>query len=149
MNEAKYDRVYLAQTDTTVGFLSRDADKLDAVKARLPGKQFLRVYADLSTFKAAGGRVPERHKSDVRRAKRRTHIVGGRAWRIVNDSHHRVFLKPFGWMYSTSANRSGFGFERDYCEARADVIVEDFRGLSEQRPSTIVKLGRYGRRRVR
>ena len=143
------NKIFLAQTDTTVGFLSQDDTRLEQVKARLPGKQFLKVFADLNTYKASGGRVPSRHKASVRRAKKTTFIVKGQAFRIANDGHHHHFLKRYGWMYSTSANRSGHRYERDFCVANADIIVEDFRGLHESASSTIMRLGREKRRKLR
>ena len=142
-------KVFLVQTDTTVGFLSRDDKKLEEVKARLPGKQFLKVFADLKSYKATGGRVPEKYKAIVRRAKKTTFIVKGQAFRIARDTEHNAFLKRYGWMYSTSANRSGHHYERDYCTAKADIIVEDFRGLHEDAASSLVRLGRETRRKLR
>ena len=143
------DKIILAQTDTTVGFLSRDEYALVKIKGRPPGKPFLKVYADLKTFKASGGRVPKRHRTRLRRSKKSTFVVKGAAFRIVSDSSHRNLLKSYGWLYSTSANQSGQPFERSFCEAGSDIIVEDFRGLHESPPSSIMKLGKKKRRKLR
>ena len=141
--------IFLVQTDTTVGFLSQNAARLETVKARPAGKQFLKVFYDLKHYKASGGRVPDRHKAAARRAKKTTFIVKNQAFRIVTEPLHRHFLQPYGWMYSTSANQSGQTFERAFCEANADIIVEDFRGFCECAASSIVRLGRVKRSRLR
>jgi tRNA A37 threonylcarbamoyladenosine synthetase subunit TsaC/SUA5/YrdC len=143
------DAVFLAQTDTTVGFLSQNGGRLEQIKSRLPGKQFLKVFADLKTYKASGGRVPNRHKAVVRRAEKTTFIVKGQAFRIVAAGEHHDFLKRYGWMYSTSANQSGHAFERTFCESNADIIVEDSRGLCECEASRILRLGNATRSRIR
>ena len=142
-------KVFLVQTDTTVGFLSRDAAALERIKGRPEGKPFLKVFADLKTYKASGGRVPSRYRKRVRHAKQTTFVVRNRAFRIVSDGEHHRFLKQWGWMYSTSANPSGRTYERAFCETNADVIVEDSRGLHEAPPSSIVRLGRTKRRSLR
>jgi tRNA A37 threonylcarbamoyladenosine synthetase subunit TsaC/SUA5/YrdC len=143
------NRVFLVQTDTTVGFLSQNAAALEQVKGRPEGKQFLKVFADLRTYKASGGRVPPKYRTAVRRAKKTTFIARNRAFRIVSDTEHHRFLQRYGWMYSTSANPSGCAYKRSFCEAEADIIVEDPGGLHEAPPSSIVRLGRTKRRSVR
>jgi tRNA A37 threonylcarbamoyladenosine synthetase subunit TsaC/SUA5/YrdC len=142
-------KIFLVQTDTTVGFLSQNAAALEQIKGRPQGKQFLKVFADLKTYRESGGRVPPKYRAAVRRAKKTTFIVRNRAFRIVSGTEHHCFLKQCGWMYSTSANPSGRAYERSFCEASADIIVEDDRGLHEAPPSSIVRLGRTKRRSVR
>lgn len=143
------NKIILAQTDTTVGFLSRDADALARVKGRPPHKQFLKVYAGLESFKANGGRVPNTRKARLRCSKKTTYIVKGSAFRIISEPRHYALVKPYGWLYSTSANQSGHGFERSFCEANADIIVEDVRGFRENPPSSIIRLGKTKMRRLR
>lgn len=143
------DKVLLTQTDTTVGLLSQSASRLATIKQRPQTKPFLKVYADLKAFKASGGRVPKSYRSQVRRSKQRTYVLKGKAFRIINESLHHRLLKQYGWSFSTSANQSGHSFERSFCEAAADIIVEDFRGLYEGIPSSIELLGRVKRRRLR
>lgn len=142
-------KVFLTQTDTTVGFLSQDAEALSRIKGRAPDKPFLKVYAEWKTFKAFGGRIPKTHRAYLRRARKTTFIVKNQASRIVNAGAHHTFLKPYGWFYSTSANQSGKPFERSFCEANADIIVLDKRGFSESVPSTIERLGREKKRKLR
>jgi tRNA A37 threonylcarbamoyladenosine synthetase subunit TsaC/SUA5/YrdC len=141
--------VILAQTDTTVGFLSQSQQALRNIKRRSQQKPFLKVYADLKRFKAAGGRIPPIHRVRLRRSKKTTYIVKSNAFRIVRDMHHHRLLQRYGWFFSTSANRSGEPYERSFCEAGADIIIEDFRGLYEAPPSSIERLGRKKRRKMR
>ncbi len=143
------DRVYLAQTDTTVGFLSQDAKKLALIKKRDPKKPFLisvDSFARLKTFV----RVPNRFKNSVRKAKKTTFVYpNNKALRVVQNSPHLLFLQKFGWMYSTSANESGKHFDEDFAWRVADVIVEDARGFFEGEPSRLIKLGREKFKKLR
>ncbi len=143
------NRVLLAQTDTTVGFLSQDSQQLSRIKERPDTKPFLKVYADLKSYKNSQNRVPRRYKKMLRRAEQTTFVINNRAFRIVKSEPHLSLIKKADWFYSTSANKSGHGFERTFCEESADIIVEDFRGLHEQAPSSIIKLGRSKRRKLR
>ncbi len=142
-------KVFLAQTDTTVGFLSQNADALIKIKERPTHKQFLKVYADWKTFKANGGRIPKAHRAYLRKAEKTTFITKGNANRVVNSGQHHTLLELYGWLYSTSANQSGKPYERSFCEASADIIVEDFRGFSESLPSSIELLGKIKRKKLR
>ena len=66
------DLVLLAQTDTTVGFLSQNEQKLRVVKQRSSNKPFLKVYSSFKSFKADNSRIPQQHKKMLRRAKKST-----------------------------------------------------------------------------
>ncbi len=143
------DKIYLAQTDTTVGFLSQDSAKLAAIKKRPPSKPFL-VSVDSFARLQGFARVPKRFRRFVRYARKTTFIYpNAKAVRVVRDERHLSFLKKFGWMYSTSANESGKRFDPSFAKAKADVIVEDSRGLFEGAPSKLLRLGRRRLRRVR
>jgi len=142
-------KVILAQTDTTVGFLSQSRQALSDVKTRSRQKPFLKVYADLKGFKASGGRIPKIHRTRVRRSRKTTYIVKSNAFRIVRDGPHHHLLKHYRWLFSTSANRSGHPYERSFCEASADIIIEDFRGLYEAPPSSLELLKKKKRIKIR
>lgn len=142
-------RVLLAQTDTTVGFLSQDGEKLNRIKQRPLGKSFLISFADFRTFKAHKGRIPKRFKAEVRRSRGVTYVVKNRAFRVIQEPLHRKILQPYGWLFSTSANLSGHRFERDFAEKNADIIIEDRRSLQEHPPSAIIKLTNRRKRRLR
>ncbi|RUM64959.1 MAG: hypothetical protein DSZ03_03465 [Sulfurimonas sp.] len=141
--------VFLAQTDTTVGFLSQDAAKLRAIKQRQSHKPFLKVYPSLQAFKTDHSHIPNRYKSMLRRTKKCTFISKGRAFRIVYDAEHNRLLKRFRFMYSTSANQSTHRYDKEFCIRNSDIIVQDSRGLTEESPSRIVQLGKKKRRKLR
>ncbi len=141
--------VLLAQTDTTVGFLSQDASKLRTIKQRHSDKPFLKVYASLKKFKADHAHIPPRYKSMLRRATKTTFISKNQAFRIVHDTAHNQLLQRFSFMYSTSANQSGHPYHKEFCSLNSDIIVQDSRGLFEGEPSRIIKLGKRMQRRLR
>ena len=141
--------VILAQTDTTVGFLSQDSRKLARIKERPSDKPFIQSFDSLRRYSAMGGRVPGEFKKRLRRAKATSFVINNRAIRIVADGEHHRLLKKYGWLYSTSANAKGGSFERVFAEAHADIIVEDNRGLFEGEASSIYKLNHKKIRRLR
>ncbi|MDD2267194.1 Sua5/YciO/YrdC/YwlC family protein [Sulfuricurvum sp.] len=132
-------KVFLAQTDTTVGFLSQDSKRLETIKMRADNKPFLKVYSDFKNLKR-DIRIPNTHKRLVRHACKTTFVVKNQAFRHVCDPYHARLIQPFGWLYSTSANESGQSYVREFCQSVSDIIVEDFRGLSEQSASQIFLL---------
>lgn len=117
-------------------------------KDRSGNKPFLKTFASLSEYKRTG-RIPSRFKREVRRSSKTTYIVKGQAFRIVSDGHYHRFLKPYGWLYSTSANASGEHFDPAFALKRASVAVEDNRGLFEDVPSNIYRLNPLNKRRIR
>lgn len=141
-------QILLAQTDTTVGFLSQNAKRLEEIKMRETGKPFLKVFSDFKTLQKEI-RIPSAHKRRVRHARKTTFVVKNQAFRYVSDPEHARLIAPYGWLYSTSANPSGDGYDREFCTRHADWIIEDSRGLSELASSSIYKLGRTRLRRLR
>jgi tRNA A37 threonylcarbamoyladenosine synthetase subunit TsaC/SUA5/YrdC len=139
--------LYLVQTDTTVGFLSQDSAKLSKIKNRPLNKEYLSVHSDFKNFKAMKKRIPNVHKAYARAAQRTTFVTKNRASRIVSNTAHHDFLKPFGWFYSTSANESGKSFEDSFVRNAAEIVVEDHCGFRQSQPSTILKLS--SKRKVR
>ena len=141
--------IYLAQTDTTVGFLSQDANKLSEIKERPSHKPFIQSFDSLKTYTEMGGRVPNRHKSRLRRSSSTTFVVNNRAIRIVADGKHHQLLSKHGWFFSTSANEKGKHFEMDFTKQKANIIIEDDRGLFEGTASNIYKINHKKIRRLR
>ena len=141
--------IILAQTDTTVGFLSANAQSLQEVKSRPLGKQFLKVYPSFESFKADGNRVPKKYKNLIRRSEKTTFVIKNRASRIVKNNPHLQMLQNYPWLYSTSANKSGHEFDKDFCIRKSDIIIEDSRGLQEDIPSTLYKLSNTNRKKIR
>lgn len=142
------DRVILTQTDTTVGFLSQDATRLEKIKMRPNNKPFLKVYADLHSLRH-DLRIPLSHRRRVRYAEKTTFIVKNQAFRLVQEGEHARLIRRYGWLYSTSANESGKNYDPLFCRSAADWIIEDARGLYESEPSQIYTLGRLGTQKLR
>ena len=141
--------VYLAQSDTTAGFLSQNSFKLASCKKRDPNQPFIICVDSFKTLNKFT-RVPKQFKSKVRRAKKTTFIYpSNRAIRVVKDEKHLKFLKKFGWMYSTSANETKKKFDFDYAKTKVDVVVEDKRSFFENTPSKIVKMGKKNLKCIR
>ena len=143
------NRVILAQTDTTVGFLSQDEIKLQEIKSRPSSKPFIKVYKNFHALKSDSMRVPNSKKRVVRRAKKTTFIVKESSFRVALTSLHSSLLRDNSWFYSTSANESGKNFERNFCEEKADIIVEDKCSLFEGTASKLYKINKVKMRRLR
>jgi len=116
-------KLYLTQTDTTIGFVSQDASKIDKAKNRLSNKYYIRVVNSLETLKRFT-RVPQKHKNRLRRAKKTTFIMpNGLSFRVVKDIEHNLLLNRLHWVYSSSANLSGAEYDEKYARDKAEVIV--------------------------
>jgi len=142
----KNNLVYLVQTNTTVGFLSQNLNKLNKIKKRPKDKKFLKVVDNLNLLP----RVPKKHKRRVRLTpNNNTYIIQEEAFRVITETHHKEFLKKFKWMYSSSANESGKSFDEEFVKKNADVLVIDKRGFFENKPSKIFKLSKSKIKRLR
>jgi tRNA A37 threonylcarbamoyladenosine synthetase subunit TsaC/SUA5/YrdC len=138
--------IFLVQTDTTAGFLSKSSHRLSEAKRRKKGKEYLH---SLSSFRELKKRVPKKWRRRVRNSEKVTYLYKEIAYRVVNSGEHHKFLKRFGEMLSTSANISGESFNMEKTTKIADIICEDSRGIYESSSSEIVLLGREKRRRLR
>lgn len=141
--------VILTQTDTTVGFLSQNAQKLYEIKSRPQAKPFIKVYKDFKSFKQDGGRVSSGRKNLVRRSKKTTFIINNFSFRVAEIKLDSQILQKTPWFYSTSANKSAERFNRDFCESKADIIVEDINSLVEKDSSSLIKINSTKRRKLR
>jgi len=141
--------VYLVQTDTTVGFLSQNRDALAKAKQRDPKQPFL-IATDSFARQKQFVRTPAKFKKIVRRARKTTFIYPNKkAVRVVCKKTHRAFLQRFGFMYSSSANVSNHPFVLSYAVKIADVIVEDANGFHEGSASSIYRLGKHTKKKLR
>jgi tRNA A37 threonylcarbamoyladenosine synthetase subunit TsaC/SUA5/YrdC len=139
------DLVYFVQTDTTVGFLSQNPSSLSKAKQRLEGKSYIKAVASNTKLP----RVPNRHKNQIRRAKKTTFIYpNNESYRVIKDEH-KEFVKKFGFIYSTSANKSGEGYDLTYALNNADVVVYTKAGFKAKGASKLVKLYKGGCKRLR
>lgn len=136
------DKIYLTQTDTTVGFLSVDSKKLAMAKERDEKQPFLICVDTFSKLKKLT-RIPKLHKKKIRRTLKISFLYPNKkAIRIIKDPYHSYFLKEFDFLYSTSANKNRELFDPNYAYFQADIVIEDCRGLYEGKASNILKLGK-------
>ena len=139
--------IYLTQTDTTVGLLSKNKEELNKVKKRELNKPILKEVDSFSTLKEFV-RVPKNFRNIVRRAKKTTFIYQNKdSFRVVKDENHLRFLKKFKWMYSTSANLHKQKFDKNWAFSVADVIVGS--EFKEGKASTIIKIGKRKCKKLR
>jgi len=142
------NKLYLTQTDTTIGFVSQDSCKIDRAKKRLPCKHYIRVVNSLEILKTFT-RVPDEHKNRVRRAKQTTFIMPkGLSFRVVKDTEHNILLNRIKWLYSSSANLSGAEYDEHYAKDNAEVIVT-FSTKKNGIASKIYRLGQYNMKSIR
>jgi tRNA A37 threonylcarbamoyladenosine synthetase subunit TsaC/SUA5/YrdC len=142
-------KILLTQTDTTVGFLSQNETRLRAIKSRQDLKPFITVYKNFSSLLQKRVRVPNRQKNRVRRSKKTTFIVKNFAFRVAQDTLESSILRTLAWNYSSSANESGKKFDRNFCEEKADIIVEDKYSLHEGPASSLYKINSKKTKRLR
>ena len=139
--------VFLTQTDTTIGFVSQNADRLTTVKQRPPHKHYIKAVNSLRTLKTFT-RVPSSHRNRVRRANKTTFILpNGHSYRIVEDRHHLLLLNRLGWAYTTSANLSSKEYDENFAKKNADVIISPLK--QKYSASNIYKLGKSTLKRIR
>ncbi|AFI06174.1 hypothetical protein [Helicobacter cetorum] len=140
--------VYLAQSDTTIGLLSKDSERLNTLKKRPKDKGVLIESHDFCTLKSLV-RVPIKFKNFVRRSTKTTFIYpNSKAVRVISG-RHRDFLKRFKTLYSTSANLTQQAYDKEVAFSLADVVISDERGLFESTSSKIFKLYKCKKVRIR
>lgn len=144
-----FSPIILAQTDTTAGFLSLDKHRLNRAKNRQEDQETLRTFGSFADLMRCS-RVPNAHKRFIRQASKISTILPNKkSFRVVKDPLHREFLRYFGGLYSTSANRTKEPFSLEFALQVADIIALDSRGLYEDKPSAIYRLSRTRKRRTR
>ena len=141
------DLVFLTQTDTTIGFISQNAEKLTQIKQRPPYKHYIKALPSLKAL-ISFTRVPDIHKNRVRRAKKTTFIMqNGLSYRVVKDKHHLLLLRRLGWAYTTSANLSNEAYDEDFARESTDIVITPLKHKSSA--SNIYKLGKTTLKRIR
>ncbi|MBK1971576.1 Sua5 YciO YrdC YwlC family protein [Campylobacter sp. TTU_617] len=139
--------IYLAQTDTTAGFLSKNLEKLNALKNR-DQKQFCIITTAKFDELKKLARVPKYFKNLIRKSKKTTFIYPNlKAIRIIKDHPHEEFLKEWDWLFSTSANKHGEKFDEIWARSVADKIIDQ--KLFEDSASKIFKLSKKRKRKIR
>jgi len=135
-----YDLLFLTNTDTTIGFLCQDSERLDREKKRPSGRPYLVTLPTLKSLQKHT-RVPRPFRHHVRRSNKTTFIYpNGRSFRVVHDVRHLLLLRRLHWAYSTSANLSNHPYEETWARSRADIVVEPI-GKPDL-PSRILKIGK-------
>lgn len=137
------------QTDTTVGFLSQDTARLYEIKSRIKSKPFIKVYSSFKDLLIEGNRVPSKQKNRVRHSKKTTYIVKNKAFRVTKSLLDSNILRNSTWHFLTSANESNREFDREFCESKADIIIEDKNGLYESGSSNLIKINHVKRKKIR
>lgn len=139
--------VFLTQTDTTIGFVSQNAQRLTQIKQRPPHKHYIKAVNSIHTLQSFT-RVPQNHKNRVRRSKKTTFIMpNGESYRVIRDKHHLLLLDRLKWVYTTSANLSGEAYDEVFAREKADVVIEPIKETKQA--SKIVKLGKNSLKRIR
>ena len=144
------DKVYLVQTDTTVGFSSSCDEKLSSIKQRPTTQKILQT---VDSFKTLNGftRVPKQHRKKVRHSKKTTFIYpNGNSYRVIfKDSNFHNFINKFKSLYSTSANLTGKNFDEIFAKEKSDVIVYEKEDFNETTASSIYKLSKKKKKKIR
>ena len=144
--------IFLANTDTTVGFLALTKNPLYRLKKRDKNKPFLQISPSLRLLQTIC-RVPNRYKNMVRRAKKSTFIYpNNKAIRVSKDKIHNRFLqkdyidKPF---YSTSANITDQKFDINFAIKNCNIIVYQNKIFQETTPSNLYKINNYSIQKIK
>lgn len=140
--------IFLAQTDTTVGFLCSDLAKLSSIKGRPITTKTIQAVDSFATLKD-NTHIPTKFKNLIRKSKKTTFIYpNGNSFRVVfKDSLHHEFLAKFGKLYSSSANFTQKKFDKSFAIESCDIIIgNDF---IEATPSKIYKLTKNKSIRIR
>ena len=141
------NKVFLTQTDTTVGFVSQNEERLTSIKQRPPHKHYIKAVNSLRTLKTFT-RVPSSHKNRVRRAKKTTFIMPDtHSYRVVRDPHHLLLLDRLKWAYTTSANLSEQPYDEAFAKEAADILIMPLKVSSQV--SHIYKINNQTIKRIR
>ncbi len=151
--------IFLAQSETTAGFLCSDFTRLNTIKGRPKAKDVLLTLDSCSKLKKLV-RPPTKYKNQIRKRIKTTFIYRGKhalkqhscdntnlAIRVVKGfqetsqcASHADFLQFFPFLYSSSANAHKQKFDLDFALKIAEIVVLDKRGLKESNPSKIYKI---------
>ncbi len=130
--------VFLVQTDTTIGFLSKNMESINKKKGAKLKKPLLLEVAEL---KHIPYRTPIYFHNIIRRATKTSFILqNNMSFRVIKHDLHKQFLIPFKHLYSSSANKTGCSFEFNFAIKQCDILVYDKRGFFEAKSSKILKI---------
>lgn len=141
--------LFLAQSDTTAGFLSKSKDRILLAKQNIQNKPILVESNSLFLIKKHS-KIPQKINKAIRRSKKTTFIFqNNKSFRLVDDGLHSQFLEHFGLLYSSSANLHKHKFDLNFAINKADVLIMDKRGIFESSPSKIFKIKKYKIKKIR
>lgn len=134
------DILFLTQSDTTAGFLSKNKNRIIESKNKAKNVNLLREVDSIIELKKHS-RIPYILGRKIRRMKKTTFIFESRkSFRVVHDPMHNKFLSRFKSLYSSSANLHKERFNYNIAYNLANVVVIDKRGIYESSPSNIFKV---------
>lgn len=141
--------IFLAQTDTTAGFLSKNKELIIKTKKSNLDKKILMEVDSIKELKQYT-RIPKEFCKHIRRKNKSTFIFKNmKSFRIVRDNLHIKFLSRFKSLYSSSANISNKKFSSDMAYNLADIIVIDNRNIYDSKPSSIFKIRANNIKKIR
>jgi len=141
------DFVFLTQTDTTIGFVSQNAERVTKLKQRPPYKHYIKAVNSLQTL-CHFTRIPSLHKKRIRRSEKTTYIMpDGHSYRVIKEKHHLLLLDRLKWAYTTSANLSNLPYDETFAKNAADIIITPLK--EQQQASKIYQLGKSTLKRIR
>lgn len=143
-------KVYLVQTDTTVGFSSSYDEKLSRAKQRPSNQKILQTVESFSTLQQKT-RIPKKYKKRIRNSSKTTFIYPNlNSFRVVSPkSSFYAFIKKFKILYSTSANKTSHSFNYDFAIKKSDTTVESKEGFFETTASSIYKVTKSKIKKIR
>ena len=140
-----HNKVFLTNTDTTIGFISKSSKALDIAKNRASDKKYIEA---LPYFKALNKRTPKKHRKLIRKSSKSTFIISPNySFRVVKEFRHNLLLKRLKSAYTSSANASNQAYSFEYAQKNADIIIYPLKKQSN--PSKIYKLGKTKLKRLR
>jgi len=144
------NKVYLVQTDTTVGFSSNNDEKLSTVKQRPTTQKILQTIDSFKTLHK-NTRIPKEFRKRVRNSNKTTFIYpNGESYRVISkDDKFFPFISKFKKLYSTSANLTGKNFDEEFARENSDIIVYTKEGFSEIGSSSIFKISKKKIEKIR
>ena len=143
------DILFLAQSDTTAGFLSKNKNRIIESKNNHKNKNLLREVDSIMELKKHS-RIPRILGRKIRRMKKTTFIFeSSQSFRVVHDPMHNKFLSRFKSLYSSSANLHKERFNYDVVYNLSDVVVIDKRGIYESMSSRIFKVRKIYIKKIR
>jgi len=142
--------VYLVQTDTTVGFSSSNDEKLSLVKQRPASQKILQTVDSFRTLNQ-NTRIPKKYRRMVRKSNKTTFIYpNGLSFRVVpKESNFYDFIHKFNILYSTSANKTGQKFEKNFAFLNSDILVFTKNNFFETSASKIIKITKTTKNTIR